>query len=461
MTPDRFIQIHDQEIIIQMKSSFKNISEKHLRIVFAILMITVAVFFQIQRLRYIPITWDEGLTYVIHVKRFFHSGDFWKGIIRYFTDWTEDAGNNHVLNTLLIGLVEKITGTYFNDMVLRVPVCLFFVGYLFFSTREFLAERITWAGYSALMCCSYFNEFFAYSRGYSIAATLILISAIFYRKWQEEKKPYLAVVTFYILFLAETANTAVLLITAGFVVFFILEIIVEKEFFTVLKRLWFPILLYAVLQVLMIIHHFHVTGWDLCLYADTEHGVRRMMYSTLTLPAGSDITAKIFLGLILVLLLLNALLFLIRIRSFKPYSFCTILFIYFVICFTAVNVLDQGGYPMGRVLILSYPLVALGLDELVRAPESTHIKILKKGTFYVLQGLITVFLLFMLISSTDYRYSTDWPEAAEYKAAAYEAYEKGIEDEGYFSYIEPNTDAVRYWREKILYEHGHDIFGRE
>lgn len=444
-----------------MKYSLRRINEKQLRVVFSVFMISVMVYFQIQRLRYVPITWDEGLTYVIHVKGIFYSGDFWKGIIRYFTDWTEDAGNNHLLNTLLIGFFDKITGSRFNDMILRLPVCLFFAGYLFLCTKEFLAEKITWVGYSALMCCSYFNEFFAYSRGYSIAATLIFIAAFFFRKGQEEKKPYLAVLTFYILFLAETANTAVLLLTAGFVVYFISAIIVEKEFVFVLKRLWLPILIYTILQVLMIKHHFNITEWDVGLYADTEHGVRRMMYSTLTLPAGNDITAKGFLGLIIVLLLINGLLFLIKIRSFKPYVFCTVLFIYFTICFIAVNALDQGGYPLGRVLVLSYPLVALGLDELVREPEMALAAKLKPGIPYILQGLLSVFLLFMLFSSTDYRHSTDWPEAAEYKAAAYEAYEKGIEDEEYFSYIKPNTDAVRYWREKILYEHGHDIFGRE
>ena len=438
-----------------MKDFFKKINEKHLRIAFSVIMVGITLFFLIQRLINIPLTWDEGLTYVIHCKKIFRSGDFVGGIVKFFTDWTEDAGNNHFLNTMLIGILDEIVGVRFSTAVIRFPIVAFGIGYLIVCTRLFLKEKISWIGYVMLLGCPYVNEFFMIARGYAMAAALVFFGTVFFRKWINERKPYYAVLAFYTFFLAEAANTAVLLIVASFVIVFALDIIIEKDFLNVLKRLWLPIALYGVIQVLVIIHHFNLTKWEDHIYADYEHGVRLMMYRTFTLPAGENamIANILFYGFI-VLAAVNGILFIIKLRSLKPYILCCVLLTYFTICFTAVNVLDQGGYPMGRVLIITYPLVALAFDELFmgirKALENNGVKIATN----VLQGIALCFVLVVLVMNTDYTKSTDWPEAAYYKSIAYDAYNNGIKDREYFrQYCDnENTDAVRYWREKILFE---------
>lgn len=442
-----------------MKTTLSKISEKQLRIIFSVLLIGITVYFQVQRLRNIPMTWDEGLTYVIHTRRFFYRHNYWGELTRYFTEWTEDAGNNHLLNTHLIALAELITQTRFNDVVIRLPVTCFLVGYTFLSTRMFIKGQISWIGYGMLMCCSYMNEFFALARGYTMSATLVLLAAYFFKKWQDEKKPYQIVLTFYVMLFAELANTATLLVVFSFAIVFFAEAIIEKDLIGLFKKLWLPMAVYFVLQVLLAIHHFHITAWD-GLYAEYEHGVRRMMYDTLTLSAGNESRAAILFWAIMVIIAINAILFFVKIRNLKPYTFGIILFLYFVICFFAVNMSEGGGYPQGRVIIISYPLVGLAVDELVR--NLGVISSNRIGTIFTkcVQAVGTVFIVFLLLVNTNCKVSTDWPEAIIYKNAVYDAYEKGIKtDRKYFEQFDPNTDAVRYWRDKIFYEDKFDVFG--
>ena len=123
---------------------------------------------------------------------------------------------------------------------------------------------------------------------------------------------------------------------------------------------------------------------------------------------------------------------------------------------------DQSGYPSGRVLILEYPLCVLALEEMLR----NGLSFLKENTYakFVPGACVAASLLMLVffMATTNYKQTTDWPEAATCKSAAYKVYKsKGKKGLSYLQSISYNTDAFIYWQQKILYEDGYDIFNPE
>ncbi|MCR4788406.1 MAG: hypothetical protein K5888_07465 [Lachnospiraceae bacterium] len=435
------------------------LSEKHLKILFVILVTGITLYFQVMRLINIPITWDEGLTYAIHCRNIFRENDFVTGITKYLTEFSEDAANNHLLNTLMIGAADKIFGTEYDQTVIRFPICLFFVLYLYLCIKEFLQGKISWIGFVFLLGCSYVNEFFALARGYAMAATLVFFSTVMYKRWVDSGKDRYIVFAFYLLLLAETANTATILLTASVAVAFFIKMIFEKRLLSILKKLWLPMVIYAGLQILVVIHHMHISEWDESLYADNEGTVADMLINMLNLHAETAVFSVISISIFAILVALNIYFLVKKKTKISDYDIAILIPIYALICFAAVTVTTEGGYPLGRVLIITHPVVALTLDQLCTG--------LRKGFDGEKAGRIlrpltvlgVAFILTMLIVNTDPTKSTDWPEAQLYKDTVYEVYNNKMKvDRDYFKKVEQNTDAFRYWRWKIIDEDGVDVY---
>lgn len=433
------------------------------RIWFSLIVIAVIGYMQIHRLLYIPITWDEGLTYARFVDRFFHEDGFISGLVSFFRGELGSPANNHFLNTILIGLADKITHTRYNTVVIRLPIFLFWIAYVYVSTKQFLKKDLTYVAYTLLMCCSYVNEFFALARGYGFAAILILMSLVLFEKWLSDDKDRTIVWAFFILILSELANTAALIVTAAYAATFIIILIQKGELLPFIKRMWFIILIWTILQIAVIKLHFFITKMDHSLYNDKSGGIKEVIRNTLTLPFRSDKAKILLLWSAAVLVIINLLLIILKKRSVFHYPFSMMLTSYFVICYLAVQmsrkISAQAGYPVGRILIIPYPVFVFAVNELIKnsyyeVKEERQSKILN-----YFQTAISGVVFILCLYKTDYSVSTDWGRAELYKEAAYDIYyNQNDKDLEYLKNINPNLDAFIFWEKKILYETGYDVF---
>lgn len=437
------------------------------RLGFCLIIVALITYTQVCRLLYIPITWDEGLTYVFYVNRFFHSGDFIGGIIACLKGEIYCAANNHLLNTFLIGLAEKITNTRYNIGVIRFPVFVFWIIYAYSCARQFLKKNISYLAFVMLMCCSYINEFFALARGYGYSVAMIAVSLFAYKEWLSDNKDRHIVWAFYALLIAELANTATLLVTATVCLIFLIKIISEKKFLYYLKRLMVPVTIWIMLQLAVVKYHFLITKYDLSIYNDRAGGLRSLLVNIISLPLKERVVPRPLWISLLVLLMLNVLFVATKKKVINEYPFFLMLISFIGLCVVMVQTLknfsNQAGYPAGRALVLIYPLCVLALEELLvhsyMLIKENAIAIHFSRATRIASVAVSVLALVFFMSTTNYKQTTDWPEAAICKKAAYEVYKaKGKKGIGYLEDISYNTDAFIFWQQKILYEDGYDIF---
>ena len=435
------------------------------RLGFCITIVALILYTQICRIIFIPITWDEGLTYVFYVNRFFHSGDFIGGIIACLNGEIYCAANNHLLNTFLIGLAEKITNTRYNIAVIRFPIFAFWIIYAFACARQFLKKNISYLAFVMLMCCSYVNEFFALARGYGYSVAMIAIALFAYSDWLEDKNDRHIVWAFYALLIGEFANTATLLITATVALIFLIKIISEKNFLFYLQKLWRPVVIWIALQLVVVKYHFLITKYDLSIYNDRVGGLKSLIVNIITIPLTERTVSKPLQIFLIALVLLNIVVLVKKLKKVNDYPFFMMLIAFIGICFAMVQIIknfsDQSGYPAGRALILIYPVCVLALDELLIncCTLLDKVKFEKALTYATVAVSILAFAFCM--KTTNFKQSSDWPEAAACKKAAYAVYKaQGAKGMGYLEDISYNTDAFIYWQQKLLYEHGYDIFAQ-
>ncbi len=425
------------------------------RLILSILLILLLSVIELLRLCRVPVTWDEGLTYVKHVERIFYPTDR-SALIQYFLHMP-NAGNNHLLNTLLIGIFTRLTGLRYSVFVLRLPVLIFFAIYLFLVIGEFLRARISWIGLFLLLCCPYLDEFFALSRGYAISASLVFLTMLFFRRWLRAGKDSDLLLTAATILLAESANTAALLISGPLCILILIKLIISRDVRGILLRKGAAAVLFALSQAFVLLYHLYVSRIDL-LYADRSGSLLKLLRRYVELPASLKGIYAVPLLLLILFVLLACNCWLLYRKKAVPgdYPGAAVFILYLLLC-TAAAEITKGGYPIGRVLLIAYPVFALSLEELIRPlPAMMDQRTGKKSYSVLLQAFLCALLLLSLLLHTDTGRSTDWPDAGKYRELSYAAYEAGrpLTQEDYGA----NPDACRFWRGKILYEHGFDIF---
>lgn len=121
---------------------------------------------------------DEVATFFTFVQ----SGRF----LPYFSEWTT---NNHLLNSLLTWISYHLSGS--SPISLRLPNLLFFpfLGYFLWKIASYLNSRLLrWGFLTSILFIHHFIEFFALSRGYGLAFTLLAGSIWFTMKAMESNQ---------------------------------------------------------------------------------------------------------------------------------------------------------------------------------------------------------------------------------------------------------------------------------
>ena len=247
---------------------------------------------------------------------------------------------------------------------------------------------------------------------------------------------------------------------------FLIKIISEKQLISYWKKLWLPVSVWIALQLLVVKYHFLITKYDLSIANDREGVIKALIVNLISLPLTQRMVPKPLQLFLVSLVLLNAYVLFKKRKTIKDYPFSMMIFSYVFICFAMVEILkhfsDQSGYPAGRVLILVYPLCVLALDELLRNCLILLKESVMPGTVPATSIAVALIALVFFSVTTNYKQTTDWPEAATCKKAAYKVYKShGKKGLGYLQDISYNTDAFIYWQQKILYENGYDIFNPE
>jgi len=125
----------------------------------------------------VAITFDEVQSFYDYVQKGF------SGLFRF------DSANNHFLNTLVVWLVSRITGT--GKFVLRLPSLLAYVLYLVFCGRilkRYAPPFIVVFGFVLLNANPYMLDFFSLSRGYGLALGFMMAALFYFLRFMDEKQ---------------------------------------------------------------------------------------------------------------------------------------------------------------------------------------------------------------------------------------------------------------------------------
>ena len=210
----------------------------------AALVLVIAVI----RAGHTEITYDESFTYLNYVR-----GMSRAQLPRLFWD---AQTNNHMLNTLLIWVVQVVSNSYYNEFLIRLPNLLFYGVYLGLAVYMLLTRAIPFWVYGLLVFTVYVNEFFGLARGYGMATCLVLVAVFFYMRWRAlgDKGFYALTLSFAAFALGGAAITYVLVILLAFGVDALLRLLQEKRLWCYLKSQWLALVPVAALCLLMAVY---------------------------------------------------------------------------------------------------------------------------------------------------------------------------------------------------------------
>ena len=418
----------------------------------------VAIFlfaFEIYRISNYCITWDEGYTYYGFVRPIFRGEDRY-GIMHmvweYFFHPGVSSANNHWLNTLLIGILDRITGIQYNEYVIRFPVFCFFVIYIGGIFWAYCQKYISFSEAYMLMLSYYVDEFFVLARGYAFSLTLLFIGIYEIKKWgstNEMKHLLRAIIAFTF---AEVANTIALLSVASlyFLIFFVL--IKSKLLLDFIHRYWLALSGLAVVNILMIRYHFKAAKADGGLYCNEKGSILSILKEYM-----GFLSPNFERGLLLFYIAITVVGIALILHSkdkIGSFYFIGVWILYLLITYVGVKAWGKG-FPTGRELIPAYALFIVSMQEMICIVSCK----LKDKTKNIFSMIGCILLCISFIGQVDLKGTRDWGDYAEVKKDAYHIWEMqekvDRQDDRY------RSAGTQFYRNKILLECGYDIFLEE
>jgi hypothetical protein len=158
------------------------------------------------------ITWDEAVTYKRYVL---------PNIVDSFTK--SQMLNNHFLNSLAIRFMDAVSGTRYNELIIRFPNLIFYCIYFVFAFAIAKPTKRPCFVFALFILNYYLNEFFGLARGYGMACACMTGVCYFFEKWKiyrNNKKEEDKYFHLFLIFcsLAALANTITLYITFSFLI---------------------------------------------------------------------------------------------------------------------------------------------------------------------------------------------------------------------------------------------------
>lgn len=398
------------------------------------------------RAHYSAITLDEAHTYISYVERIRpgYMEEFWANY--------DGRANNHLLNTVLMYLVERIVGIHYDEFLVRFPAVCFGIGFGVFCLYIYRKKEISTLVFSLLMLNAFVNVSFSMARGYGMATCLTMVACYFIKCYADSDYTEHKFLSLSVLFftLAETANTVVLLITASAAVLLFIIMFKKKILISYLKGSWLFLLPMAIGNFLLLAYHIYISadgeGKALAVYSENPiDGIISCfvgMYTERFVGTGT---------LLLIILFIVAALF--GMVRKKKLFFVYLFILYFAIC-SATSVMFGKGLPTDRFLYPTCPLIIFAIGEALALFWNSMIKVICNKWSRPLWSAVSVIFsaLFLLhfIKETDFTINNDL--RTHLHDSVMGAYHNSLDSE------ELHYLHIPFYQKQFLYRYGYDIY---
>ncbi len=357
------------------------------------------------------ITYDEAYTYVAISS--FNMLD-----VNYLGSLFSRAGciaNNHWLNSFLIFAMERLTGTGYDEFVIRFPSLMFFAIYL---TAVCLCYRKKFFSFPVLILLAgnyYLDEFYGLARGYGMANTFVFLLCISMIRWRRSgynEMKYLNLAMLYAM-LAVFSNTIVLLLYPAFGIVCLFRLVSGRKIRSFLKRSGFMFIIFTAFSLLMTIYHLNISSEGKPLFTGVGHGFFHCFvkgYLRMFVTKENLVTIGSVLSICVI-----AAVYLIRWQG-RLFSDAGALLIIFVMTNLLMEAVFHKGYITERVLLPFYSFMVLAISDVIcSAAERFPKTFFRRMTGIAAAVLLCTACLFLFARKINLHATKDWSYEYKYK----------------------------------------------
>lgn len=392
------------------------------------------------------ITWDEAYTYIAYAKDF---------NIQQLIDIHSNFANNHIINTIMIAIVDNLCNIPYNEFIIRLPNIIMLIFYFIGSYKISKDEKHKYLLFSGLILNYYVMEFFGLARGYGIATSFTIWMCYFFKKASknnyDDKNIFISVIFG---LLACYSNTISILSLFTICLIYLIQLIRKKETIKFIKRNIIKIIPIAIFLIYIIIFHFIVTGSDKPVFGGTGEAKGLTIVGFLEknfvwmFVENSVINIAVSI-IVLLFIIISTVVFRKQIIEKPFFSAILVLIIALIVPSTILG----KPYPIERCLIPLWPLVVLGLVDMYSLwTDKINIKIGKLVT-----GGIILILIFAFTIRINIKTTRTWNNNYQVRDIAYQALfeqrtltkEEYEENQGFY--------GLEFYRQKILEKYNFDI----
>lgn len=390
------------------------------------------------------ITYDEAYTYIRYALPI--AKTTLGGILNDVIVFSKTAlANNHWLNTLLISFVTMVTRVEWSEFLIRLPVLLFGGIYYFGVARFKLSGKINLAEFIFLEFSYYLNEYFSLARGYGMCVCLVFLGIMYYKSYCDSGSNVDLWIGIFALVISTYANSVSLIICFAVAAVFVLQKLISKDLRSFILKNKFKILIVVALLLYIVYYHFRVSDIEagMPLYMEKSpgliHYVRQFFFLCFYIDG---IPAPVAIGVFAVFAVI--VLFAVRKNILKEAPVGLSLLICCLMLLLMDVVFRRGGL-MYRTLLPFYPLLIIGLSELISCAIKNVRMLMKNKSTKKLSGrmyiaMLTVISLAIIVinfRSFNIRFVNEWSFEKNVKYEVYSGdWHCAIEDDPSYPFYE-------------------------
>ena len=364
------------------------------------------------------ITYDEAFTYLAYARPLMDMPTI--GMVESI--FWGCVANNHWLNTFLISIVCGISGIQYSEFLIRLPAIIFGCAYLGVNLICYKRRKIDGYQFVLLSFCYYLQEFFGLARGYGMAATLVLWGILLFEEWLKEKccRHWLLILSIGVLIASAYANSVTLVVCFFIGIAMLYRLIFSKQIFLFLKKCWPVLIVYAGASLVIIKFHFRVSGEGMPLFAADQSSVLGLMAEYVSMLLKGDTIIKV-VSVILLILVLASIVVLTLCRKIMQCDLGIACIVYFLCLIMMDTVFGRGGF-YGRTLLPAFPLVALGIYQLLLESKrvlSDRFSIKMEKACCIAGAIAVLVIGFMYCEKVDLLRTRDWHDDYNIKTDCY------------------------------------------
>lgn len=381
------------------------------------------------------ITYDESYTYLYYVPT-----NPLKVFLEIFNEGV--LANNHILNSFFISMFNALSKVKYNEFIIRFPNILFYIVYLYFAYKICENNKYRYAGFSLLTLNYGLNEFFGLGRGYGMSSALVLGGLYYFKEYLSNNKKSTLNISYIFLLASCYANSSSLIVYATILLLSGIYLLKNKKLIDFLKKNFLLIPIIAG-TVIIILYHFHVSKSNLPLYGGTTGFYNDVLRSMFSVYGFADLLINYLLNILILLLVI------IFARKYNKNDNNYIRLSAVVYCLLLIIVTKASGkmWMTGRSLLPTIPLMSISIIEIV--------ELLKIKKTIIFQSIIVILLVLTFANNYSVNYTREWKDNYSLREKCYEAFNNKDNTE---TIKDRDHLATRFYREKILFENGYDIF---